>query len=306
MRKQAWRVAVLLCIALVAPHAGAQTVEQQAEARARYERALVLMREHSFEQACELFDESLALSADMTTAFRLAECYQQLGKLGLAWRYYAEVTEAAAAAGMDERRDFAGFRASALADRLARLKVNVRSDMLGLAGLTIELDGRPLAPALWNEELRVEPGGHELSATALGFEKWTAEVNLPSIHDGAEVTVVLRPAKPPSDLHLPPTGVGIALTVIGAAAVVSGIVVGGVAKSNYDDSLAQCVGDSCSEAALNEQQEAVTLGDTGTVVFSIGAAMAVTGITLWLLSAFLGDESEGDTGATPNGVVVRF
>lgn len=294
-------------IALLAGSARAQTVEQQAEARARFERGMVLMREKSFESACAMFSESLELAADITTAFRLAECYQQIGELGLAWRYYAEVAKAAETAGMEERHEFADLRAGALAERLARLKVNVLPEVIAVNGLTISLDGKKLAPALWNEELRVDEGRHELAATAPGYEPWSAEVMLPSIHDAAVITVILKVKKPESDLWIPPRELGITVTVLGAASLIAGIAVGVSAKMQYDDSLAQCIGDSCPEEALAEQEEAVTRGNIGTVLFGVGAGVLAAGVTMWLVTELLGDDEDSgaDVGLSPYGGLLR-
>jgi hypothetical protein len=287
--------ATLISMALLASaiEAGAQSVEQQAAARARFEEGIKKMRRHEFTAACPLLEESLELAADMTTAFRLAECYELTRRPGLAWRYYTEVADAAGRAGMDERRDYAKLHAEALAPRLARLTVEIPSTP---PDLEVELDDRPLARALWNAEMRIEPGTHVLRAHAPGHHPWEESVDIPTRKTQAHVVVMLEALPPPPPAPpapsappawAPPPAIGITLTSVGAASLFVGVVLAGTARARYDESLDGCVDDSCTDDALALQDEAVTLGDAATGLFVFGALTTATGVGFWLATALL-------------------
>lgn len=296
MRTLALLVSLLLCasVGFAQPQ---QSVHKQAEASARFEEAMKLMHQRKFERACTLLEESLALAADMTTAFRLAECYDELGKAGAAWHYYREVAEAAEGAGLAERRDHARKLADKLAPKLARLRIVVPDEAAKLEGLTIAIDGR--VTSSWNEEIRVDPGTHEITASAPEHHPWSQTVELVSRKDSAEVTVQLRripprppppePA-PPEKMWVPPIEIGIALTSVGAAGVVTGLVVGGIAKRRHDDSLEHCADRACTDEGLAIQDEAIAQGNAATVVFSIGLAALAAGAGFWLASELMDDE----------------
>jgi hypothetical protein len=313
---RAWWLACLLLCVTQSVHA--QDVQQQAEGRARFEEAMELMRKRSFERACELFEQSFALAADMTTAFRMAECFEQIGKMGAAWHYYSEVAEAAAGAGMDERRDYAKKRAEALAPKLGRLRVNVPDNVASIDDLLVTIDERNLSRSLWNHELRVDPGEHEISASAPEHEPWSQTVDIENATDDAAVTLALRRRPPPpvdepesESLWVPPSWIGIALTSVGAAGVVTGLVVGGIAKSNHDESLDFCVERACRDEGLALQDEAIAQGEAATVVFTIGAIALATGAGFWLASAFAGGEADetkpaADVGVGLGHINVRF
>jgi len=295
-----WLLTWLLLCASVAFAQPQQSVHKQAEASARFEEAMKLMHQRKFERACTLLEESLALAADMTTAFRLAECYDELGKAGPAWHYYREVAEAAEGAGLAERRDHARKLADRLTPKLARLRIVVPDDAQKLEGLTIAIDGR--VTSVWNEEVRVDPGTHEITASAPDHHPWSQTVELVSRKDTAEVKVELRrippppppptPAPPEKKMWVPPLEIGIALTSVGAAGVVTGLVIGGIAKGRHDDSLEHCADRACTDEGLAIQDEAIAEGNAATVVFSIGLAALAAGAGFWLASELMDDSVE--------------
>ena len=101
---------------------------------------------------------------------------------------------------------------------------------------------------------------------------------------------------------MPPSAIGIALTSIGAAGVVTGLVVGGIAKGRHDDSLEHCADRACTEEGLAMQDEAIAQGNAATVVFSIGLGVLAAGAGFWLASALMEDDVEVGL----HGVRVRY
>ena len=78
----------------------------------------------------------------------------------------------------------------------------------------------------------------------------------------------------------PMPGFAAVATSVGAAGVVTGLVVGGIAKSNHDESLDFCVERACRDEGLTLQDEAIAQGEAATVVFTIGAIALATGAML--------------------------
>ncbi len=191
-----------------------------------------------------------------------------------------------------------------------------------LKGLTVAMDDRPIPRAQWSAPVRLDPGSHRFTAAALGHEDWVQEI---SIEGEAELVTVEIPALTPMAPPPPPPKpepvideddgpfitlptLGIIIGGVGVAALGTGIVLGAVAKSTYDDSLDHCTGEFCSQEGLDQQDDAVTLGTAGTVVFFVGAAAIVGGAALWFFAP--GEDEPADElalrlGVTPGGAILR-
>ncbi|MBW2454893.1 MAG: hypothetical protein JRI68_10295 [Deltaproteobacteria bacterium] len=301
--------------------AAAQPSGDDGAAKQKFTEAMSMMRAKRFSEACLLFERSFELSAKLPTQFRLAECYEQVGRLASAWQNFDQVARDADEAGQAKQRDFARTKADRLDSLVSKIVIMVDPATRDLEGLVIAQDDVPIPPAQWIEPQRVDPGSHRFTAAAPDHEEWVQEVSVEG--EGQLVTLEI-PALTPTALPPPepepvipeddgpfitlPT-LGIIIGGVGVAALGTGIVLGAVAKSSYDDSLEHCTGDFCSQEGLDQQDDAVTLGTAGTVVFFVGAAAIVGGAALWF---FAPDEESSATdevalhlGVTPSGAVLR-
>jgi hypothetical protein len=152
-------------------------------------RALVV--EGRFAEACSRLEESQRLEPRLGTQLNVAFCHERLGKIATAWMGFREALITARASGDVARQGFATARVDDLAPRVPWLRVR------GPAGadtdpLTILLDGVPIAPSRWDEELPVDPGEHALVAAHGGEEYWRTRVLLGE----SEHRVVAIPAAP--------------------------------------------------------------------------------------------------------------
>lgn len=79
---------------------------------------------------------------------------------------------------------------------------------------------------------------------------------------------------------------GVAVGGAGVLAMGTGLVLGLVAKGNYDDARAQCTSAPhfCPSSAVSSANGAYSLATGATVAFIVGAAMAAAGGALILLS----------------------
>jgi hypothetical protein len=111
-----------LGIAVLTVISPALAQEPKDRAQALFDEARRLMREDKHAEACPKLKESQRLDPGMGTQFRLAECYEAIGKLEAAQSAFREVADAARQAGQAKREAVARERAAAIEAKLAKLK----------------------------------------------------------------------------------------------------------------------------------------------------------------------------------------
>jgi len=205
-----------------APPARAAT-ETEKEAQALFLAAMKLLASKQYGEACDKLARSQELDPGMGTQFRLAECYEKLGRPAGAFIQYSAVAEAAKAAGKLEREAVARRRAAALEPKVARLTITVPPSVAALPGLEVTRDGASLLEKEWGTPQPVEPGDHLVMVRARGKKPWESKVWAES---SAKHTVSVgaleddRPPAPPPPPRSPaPT---IALGIVGGVGLVLG------------------------------------------------------------------------------------
>ena len=289
------RLLLVILVLLVAAPVHAEGEERDpAAAQVLFEQALQLRDDNKLDEACVKFAESQRLDPQLGTLYNLADCYSRTGKTASAWAAYVEL-EGQARARNDPRADLAKKRADELKPTLSAMRIEVTEPV---DGLEIKRDDVVVGKAQWGEPVPVDPGSHDIRASAPGYKPWEQQVTLDP--DGAELEVVV-PA-----LEKAPDGgggggktdetdpdaarqgqliAGIVFTGLGGA----GLVVAGalqiVAKTRDDESLEFCEEDDpnlCDNTgkALRDEARRLQLGAIVTVV--AGGALAATGIILLL------------------------
>lgn len=243
-------------------------------------------------EACAKLEESQRLDAAMGTRFRLSQCYEAIGRTASAWAGYIEVADLARAAGQDEREKAARARAAQLEPKLARVVIAVTTP--GLDGLEIRRRDIVIGKAQWGTSIPVDPGRLQIVATAPGKTAWTQEIavaasasltiTVPTLADALSGGALAGPVEEPRSRAgsgqrtggIVALGAGLLGMGVGAALAV-------VAKSDYDDSAGEhCRGSLCDAQGKDATDAARRLGTAATVVFGVGAAVAVTGVVVWL------------------------
>jgi hypothetical protein len=212
--------AVLLALAIVstapcARGAGPAT-EKEKQAQELFVEAMKLLATKQYGEACDKLARSQALDPGMGTQFRLAECYEKLGRLASAFTQYSAVADAAKAAGKHDREALARRRASALEPKVARLTITLPPEVAALPGLEVTRDGLPLADKDWGVPEPVEPGDHLVTVRAPGKKPWESKIWAEAaakhtVEVGAleDVKVSLPPPPPPRSL-VPTITLGVA------------------------------------------------------------------------------------------------
>jgi hypothetical protein len=247
----------LSLLLMTAPPVFAQaTPQQSAAAQTAFDEAMHLMSQGRTVEACPKFAASQRLDPGMATQFRLAECYEKTGQLASAWANYVEVADAAKGAKSKDREAFARKRAAALEPRLSRLTIVVPSALTTLPGLEIKRDGSLVDNALWGTAIPVDPGEHEVVATAPGKKPWQGKGTATEQPTRLAVTIPplddLPPPPPRATLEPSPEGP----SPRGQRSVVPALVGGVVAVA------ATAVGGALFAVSLGKQTDAVQYDNT--------------------------------------------
>jgi hypothetical protein len=318
MARRDGRAAVLLALLTAAPPAAAQ---DPGDARDLALRGRAAFDRGDLATGCPLLEKAYALDgALLGTGFALAECREKEGKVATAHRLFVEIAAKAAARG-EERAAEARARASALAPRLPRLRVDVAVEARELPGLVVTVDGAPWPPERWGAAAPIDGGAHQLTATADGRPPWstrveavegtTVEVRVPLERAAEPVVEPSGPAPAGAATHdearggVPWRAAGLVTAGVGAGVLGVGVVLGLAAKSDYD-AVAGCDADgACTPAAAAEREDARSLADVGTALFIAGGVLAAGGLTVFLVAP--DDEAEATAAlrVAPGGATLR-
>lgn len=296
------RASSLLALAVLAAlPVEARAGEGEKQAQALFVEGMKLMAKKQFAEACSKLAKSQELDPGMGTQFRLAECYEKLGRLASAFDQYALVADAAKAAGKPDREALAKRRATALEPKVAKLTISIAPSVAALGGVEVLRDGVPVDRKLWGTAISVDPGDHIVTVRAPSKKPFEGKVWA----DGAARLVVtvggLEDEAPKIDENarepksLVPTialaasgGLGV---ILGAAFLCVRAAAAGEAESLHDKIAGAgntCVGGGKGKLASEcaSLARATSRGDTfGTasiVGFVVGGA-ALVGMTTYLL-----------------------
>jgi hypothetical protein len=295
-----------LVVALLMAAAGrAPAVDQPAKAAAEvlFQDALRLMKSGDFAGACPKLSQSQEIDPAVGTLLYLAECYEKTNRPASAWASYRSAQSAALNAGQPQRADVAQKRADALEPGLPRLRVEVSG--VDEAGLVLALDGVQLVKAAWSVAVPVDPGEHELAASAPGRKSWSTKVvvssglqtvAVPALEEVEPVPAALPAANPTSQptQDAGSSGDGSTHRAVGyflGGAGILGLAVGagfGLRSiSKKEDSRAYCLPEDdtkCYPEGVALHDEAKTAATIANVGFIAGGAAVIGGTLLVLLA----------------------
>ena len=165
----------LLCATLAWTGSALAQSTDTAIAEALYRQGRSLMDEKKYDEACTKFAESQRLDPATGTLLNLASCNEARGKYATAWLQFSEALLAARRDQREDRVAFARERVAAIEPKISRLTVTV-APSAEVDGLEVRLDGAPLGSAARGVPTPLDPGPHELEASAPGKKPWTKEV----------------------------------------------------------------------------------------------------------------------------------
>jgi len=307
-------------------HANAEATAQEKALGSRlFDDASKLMTAGQIAAACPKYAESERLDPELGTLLHLGECYAKLGKTASAWASFKEAADIAA-----QRSD---PRTAKIRDRLTALEKALPNLVIVVAdseppALEVKQDGAVVGKAGWGSPIPVDPGEHEITATAPGAKPREVTLNVPD--KGQTLTVNLPPIEYlPIAAATPPKGtepagpsatqqsaatpeearpwfsshqrtIGLVVGAIGVVGLGVGSVFGLTAKSTYDKSSSHCSGDHCDATGHDFRQSAFSKAEVSNVAFGVGAAALVAGVVLFLTAPKAhADEAPPATAFTP-------
>ena len=279
-------VFVLLSVILVpSPSRAAEADDTRStQAQSLFDRGRELLAAGDVAQACLLLAESQRLDPGGGTLLNLAVCHERQGKLATAWLEYHDAQSLALRDGRPDRRALAAQQITAIEPRLPYLQVTLPAD--APEGALVKVDGSPLSRLALGAPLPIDPGSHEVTATAPGYVPWTiqlasvAEAEHPSVSVPAFVPLASStgPRRDAPGWHKPAAfvtgGLGLAGLGVGAA-------FGIVAISDWSEAKPACANGSCTSTAYRSWTTAHTAGIVSTASFVAGGALLATGAVLW-------------------------
>jgi hypothetical protein len=305
---------VTLAAVLSAPGARARADDTGPEgaALALFAEGRRLMEAGDFADACPKFAESKRLAPGVGTALNLALCYEKLGKTASAWSQYLEAAASAREKGQTERQTAAAARAARLEPELLHATITV-APQIGVGSVEVKLDGRVLPKELWGAPTPVDPGPHEVEASAPGMQSWssamTVEAGLPSTllvpalavaPAGAPPEPVILPlgpmgTPPPRESELKTAGI-----LVGAAGTVAmGLGIAFALAATSEKNGAECGPPGCTPGGESHLAQAGTDADVASVAIPLGIAAIAGGALLWLEAPRTAPTTTGRFGITP-------
>ena len=223
---------------------------KDAQAQELFAEATRLMREGRAREACPKLEESIELAPGaLGGKLKLAECYEQAGRLASAWATYLQVETAARRAGQTDRETWASARAAELRSKLSRLQIVVPAPLRELKGLSVRRDGELIGPGQWGMALPVDGGMHDVRAEAPGRVPFSATPYLEPAGDVVSLEVRLPPLVAASEPEPPErAGASIPAWVWGVGAAGLAVAAVGVAfrvdGASVEDAQARACGPS--------------------------------------------------------------
>jgi hypothetical protein len=157
-------------------------------AESMFQQAVEEMKRGDFATACPKLEASQKLEARSGTLMTLASCSERLGKTATAWAQYKD---AAALARKEERQDYADKAtelASQLESRLSKVRIDA-PERPGGVQVTVRLDGKLVLSGTFGVAFAIDPGKHQVEASAPGRVAWATTIDIAAVADSQVVTV---------------------------------------------------------------------------------------------------------------------
>jgi hypothetical protein len=290
-----------VAIATVLALAGLASADNKDKADQLFKEGKRLMALKRYGDACASFEQSFKLDPGIGAQLNTARCYEEWGKLAIAYRGYQHAEEMAKEAGDN--------RASQIHDLVAKLetqvpKVTIRiPDNADTTGLKVTLDSVPLELSAIGKPQLVDPGPRSVEYQLPGEKRKLAIVSAER-GGSSEVTLELplkkkiekpdKPDKPDKPVKAKEPDPGKMWKIGGIATGGAGVVLVGIssvmtlsARSKFNDALAKDCGgmtNNCNPQGLKDTHDARSSANIATVVFLVGAAAIGGGVALYVMA----------------------
>jgi hypothetical protein len=275
--------------------------DQSADAASLYQDGVRLFQEGKAAEALPLFEQAFSLTQSPNAQLMVGLCFKELGRLADAYRQLQQTVMDASARNepkYEKTLETAQTELSALNERVGLLAIKLQE---APPGLKVELDGTALSDDQLAEPIAVQPGKHQVVASAEGRDTVTREVLIAAGHTktlklSLEVPAPPqekpepKPAPPPPPLQEKPKPkpataplrtVGYVVAGVGAASLAAFATTGLMAKGKYDKVHDACGGERCTDPKYADDIDSgKSLQTIANVTLVVGAVAVVAGSAL--------------------------
>ncbi|MCA9622631.1 MAG: hypothetical protein KC731_26605 [Myxococcales bacterium] len=174
-----------------------------------------------------------------------------------------------------------------IAYRIPELSLNIKG-LLEPAVPTITIDGAPLAAAALGLPVKVDPGRHEIAATAPGHFDLDLAVTIAEA-EKQSVTLLFRPngepiTPPEPEPETADTGTSPAMLTfyiaggIGAVGLIAGGITGGISLALASSVKDRCSNQVCDPEVESKANTSIALAHVSTTTFAVGGAALTAGL----------------------------
>ena len=306
------RLPVGLVVVALAAYAAPAAADKAEKADALFKKGKKQLADHRYNEACATFEQVDKLDPGIGAKLNVAKCYEEWGRLAIAYHWYVDA-QAMAVATKDDRAPKIKALAAELDGNVPRvtLKIPPGADPVVLATLTF--DGKPVPDSWLDTEQRVDPGAHVVEFVVGGVKKkkmapvergGSSEISLDMPKgDGRVGRNTRKPKSGPKTSPTEPTGdeldagelaarPGHGRRVAGVVVASTGVAALGVAtyltlsaRSSYKGALADhCMGSTsmCDAPGLTLTHDARHRANVATLVSIAGGAAVIGGVVLYL------------------------
>jgi hypothetical protein len=276
------------------------TAGGKAAAEALFRTGVELTERGRVAEACAKFDASYQVDAALGTLFRLADCYDRIGRTASAWALFSEAKARAQAADQSTREAIAAERVRDLEARLSQLSLNLGANAF-VPGVELRLNDVIVPQASWALALPVDPGEQRVRLSAPGRATWQGTVSIesgPGVRrldvpelkrqaGKAPAGAVPRVSQKDSQPSGSPRWPGYSLAGAGLVGLGVAGVFGYRAYSLNQQSLDECSSsnaDACTRRGDALRDDAQRAAAVSTVSAVAGGALLAGGVTLMLIS----------------------
>jgi hypothetical protein len=271
-------------------------------AQSLFEQGKQLMKAKKYDEGCPKLEESQRLDPSGGTLLNLALCHELQGKLATAWSDFKGALSLAKKDGREDRIKAASEHIAAIEPKLPWLTVEVSAPS---DGQSVTLDGGALGSAAWGTALPLDPGSHQLSATAPGRKPWDGEVSVklgekkslsvPELEIDEQAAAAGKSGEtadqPASEGDASTSGgsgkraLGYVLGGVGVVGVGVGAVFGFQTLSKRNESDGECPTDTtCSDRGVELNNQAQTAAWVSNIGIGVGVLSLAVGTYLVLSS----------------------
>lgn len=311
LRRRACALVLGTIVTALSTSADADSDEQRAVVL--FDKGRKLARDGRCAEAVPVLLESLRYAEGVGPLLNLGNCFETLGKIASAHRYFVKAEQVAAARDDTKRREEASQRARSIEKDVSMLIIHVPA-WVRTASTAVRVDGELVAKDQWEKPMPIDPGPHEVEVSSPPSPKQAESVTVPGKGARTEWTATTAdrsPASisPPSNaLHAPvasvePTkepraasprppasssqqSVGLVAGGVGIVGLATSAVFGVLALNAHASVVDQCptypTCPASNRAALDtENHDASTYGTISTIGVVVGALLLAGGSVLF-------------------------